>query len=105
MNPSDYDAVYHYAPAPLMPGIRKLHGNPEEKYIVDYEFDAERENFIPSRIPYYNNPRPDMFYLGLPIFESFSDMTSGYTGLIVFILIICAIVYYVKKNNNVLVAQ
>ncbi len=26
MNPSDYDAVYHYAPAPLMPGIRKLHG-------------------------------------------------------------------------------
>jgi len=100
MNSSDYDHVYNYTPAPIMPGIRKLHGVPEEKYIVDYEFDAERDNFVPSHVPYYNNPRPDLYYGGLPIFEGFNSTLcpGGLTKILILVLVIIFIIYLTRQN-------
>ena len=67
INPEDFqpsEEVYNYVPAPLMPGIRKLADAEEEKYRLEVELPDEPMNFIPSRVPSYNNPSR-YYYAGL----------------------------------------
>lgn len=71
INPEDfrpYSEVYNYEPAPIMPGIRRLADAEEEKYELDVELPDEPLNFIPSRVPHYNNPSR-YYYAGIQVPE------------------------------------
>ena len=61
INPDDfrneYESVYGYTAAPIMPGIRHLYGVPEERHKVLVDLEAVHDNFVPDYMPKFNDQR------------------------------------------------
>ena len=106
INPNDfrneYDPVYDYTPAPIMPGIRHLHGVPEEHHKVLVDLEAVNDNFVPNHMPEFNNNRmvvPVVMAAGGYGLEGFGSSNVRFIlRLFIFALIIALIFYLIKKN-------
>lgn len=99
----EYGAVYKYSSPPIMPGIRRLYGVPEEHHRVLVDLEAVNDNFIPSQYPEFNMPKcgkPTQVTSASGIgFEGFGPVRARFfIRLLIFALIIALLCYVVKKN-------
>lgn len=96
----EYGPVYKYTSPPIMPGIRKLCGVPEERVRLSVNLDAPYYNFVPSNMKEYSNPRcMPMVYPanGVEGFNSMSPIGNFICRLIIFGLVL-ALCYYLYVN-------
>ena len=107
ITPDDFEPVYEFAPAPRMPGVRRLGCAREEKYRLAVDLDAdEPNNFIPPPIPSGGGRRcgerwrrrpPVMAATGIGL-EPFE--VSVNIGFICTLLIIILIIWLVYNTAN-----
>jgi hypothetical protein len=94
----DFDSLYDYSSPPIMPGVRKLCGVPEEKHIVKGLNDV-KYNFFPHEIPAYNNPKciaPFYMNEGFGNSQSFLDLLLR---LVIFIILVAFIWYLITYGK------
>jgi len=99
----EYGAVYKYSSPPIMPGIRRLAGVPEERHIVTVDLETVNDNFMPSQYPEFNMSKcgrrvPVTSATGIGL-EGFGHVGMRFfIRMLVFALVIALICYVVKKN-------
>lgn len=99
----EYGAVYKYSSPPIMPGIRRLAGVPEEHHVLSVDLEAVNDNFIPSQYAEFNKSKcgkPTQVTSASGIgFEGFGPIRMRFlVRLLVFALIIALLFYIIKKN-------
>lgn len=99
---NDYEPVYGYTSAPIMPGIRHLSGVPEEHHKVLVDLEAVNDNFMPNHMPNFNDQRilvPVVMAAGGSGLEGFGNVNMRFfLRLFIFALIVALIFYLIKKN-------
>lgn len=101
INPDDFEPVYEFAPAPRMPGVRKLGCRPEERYRLAVNLNADGPiNFVPqgsSCGKRWRRRPPVMAADGIGL-EPF-DVTIN-TGFLCTLLIIILIIWLIYSTSN-----
>lgn len=104
INPTDFDPLFEYVPAPRMYGVRRLGSVPEEKYRLTVNIDEEPLTFVPAHVPQSGKTccgrlrrRPPVMAAGGIGLEPFEVRIN--TGLL-FTLIILAIAIWLIYNSR-----
>lgn len=97
----EYGPVYQYAPPPIMPGIRKLCGVPEEHQVVN-SFYPPKANFSPHLHSGYNNPKCGKFMIddGIEQFGGQHHIGAFIFRLVIFIAIIYLIICLLQQKQQ-----
>ena len=98
--------VFKYVNAPIMPGIRKIAGAPDEHYRLSVDLDAALEdNFVPSHGQGFYAGRhpgdirfPIMGAGGMGI-EGFGTFPNYFWRIVIFLLIVGLVIYLLQQKE------
>jgi hypothetical protein len=99
VDPKDYEIVNNYISPPIMPGIRKLYGVPEERHRLIVDLEAPFINPIYSNIPNYGSRRIPHFYPINGTVEGFSSPRGRFFLRLIAFILILGLIYYLSQKD------
>ena len=101
ITPDEFEPLYQYVPAPIMPGVRNLFSGPMERYRLTVNLDDDEYNFVPPRgsYKYGKRLRPPVMVAGGIGIEPFTlQISTGFTFNLILIIFLILIVYYATNK-------
>lgn len=88
---SEYKNVFKYSSPPNMPGVRKLHGVPEKRHIVDFSCNDCNSYIPPNDLPIIRKRQM------IDQIEGFGMQDNCVMRLFILSIVIFVIIYAMKK--------